>query len=251
MVTGASDGVSSGQIVGDEASSFGPAYIISLERGSGGGRAGSGKRGRHACTALGISACVLFSIVGGGLPLEVASRTIGRRLGTWGLPLPAVSGRHPRRGGHPHAAWACMNAGDCGSSPARLTEVPPLLRNVGSGKLGTPCLRMHSALASAARRSLSEAGDPLGCGLLVSLSQLRPADRNAGACVLIPEPWPPTGEPGSGKLGTPCDRMQSANLSASASPLPVAAALLGLSESPQALSAKTKLTLTSAAGRRR
>ena len=38
---------------------------------------------------------------------------------------------------------------------------------------------------------------------------------------MIPEPGPPTGEPGSGKFGTPCERMQSANSSASVSPLPV------------------------------
>ena len=110
---------------------------------------------------------------------------------------------------------------------------------------------MHCAFASAARLWLSEAGDPLGSGLWVSLSHFCPADWTAGAWVLIGEPWPPTGLPGSGKLGTPCDRMQSANLSASVSPLPVAAALLGLSENPHALSARTQLTLTSAAGRRR
>ena len=56
---------------------------------------------------------------------------------------------------------------------------------------------------------------------------------------------------GSGKFGTPCDRMQLANLSASASPRPVSAALLGLPESPQVLIAKTQLTAATATDRRR
>ena len=63
---------------------------------------------------------------------------------------------------------------------------------------------------------------------------------------MIPEPGPPTGKPGSGKLGMPCERMQFANLSASASPLPVPAALLGLPEDPQAAIAAAQHTAASA-----
>src|ERR1035441_6008381 len=80
---------------------------------------------------------------------------------------------------------------------------------------------MHFEVATIASFWLSENG----CGLPPpgsSFSQDCWADWNAGACWLIPE----TGEPGSGKFGTPCERMQSANLIASVSLLPVPAALL-------------------------
>jgi hypothetical protein len=63
---------------------------------------------------------------------------------------------------------------------------------------------------------------------------------------LIPESGPLAGEPGSGKFGTPCARMQLAHWSASASPLLVPAALLGLPGQPQAAVAKTQLTAASA-----
>jgi hypothetical protein len=56
--------------------------------------------------------------------------------------------------------------------------------------------------------------------------------------------------PGSGQFGTPCERMQSANWSASASPLPVPVAPLGLPEDPQALSARTQATVARVIDRR-
>ena len=56
---------------------------------------------------------------------------------------------------------------------------------------------------------------------------------------------PVLGNVGSGKFGTPCERMQSANWSASVSPLPVPAALLGLPEDPQPATASTQLTAAS------
>lgn len=45
------------------------------------------------------------------------------------------------------------------------------------------------------------------------LEHLLWADWNAGDCGLIPAPiWTPPPGPGSGKFGTPCERMQSAYL---------------------------------------
>jgi len=63
----------------------------------------------------------------------------------------------------PHAAAACLNAGDWGLIPPRPALIwPP--ENVGSGKFGRPCLRMHSALATAANLWLSDTagGGPPG-----------------------------------------------------------------------------------------
>ncbi len=69
-----------------------------------------------------------------------------------------------------------------------------------------------------------------------SLAHARRAALNAGDCALTPEVrfTPPPPALGSGKLGTPRERMQSASLSAGVSPLPVAAPLLGPPEDPQA-----------------
>jgi hypothetical protein len=53
----------------------------------------------------------------------------------------------PGGGRSPHAAAACLNAGDCKLSPgAAGMNLRPVLGNVGSGKFGTPCLRMHLRL---------------------------------------------------------------------------------------------------------
>jgi hypothetical protein len=73
---------------------------------------------------------------------------------------------------------------------------------------------MHSEVASIALMSWAEGfrfrpGPPPGNSLL----QADWADWKAGDCGLIPGPsWMPPPEPGSGKFGTPCARMQSANL---------------------------------------
>jgi hypothetical protein len=67
---------------------------------------------------------------------------------------------------------------------------------------------------------------------------------------LIPELeliWTPPPELGSGKFGTPCERMQLAN--ASPEP-PAAAAGFGLLDEPQAPMATTQLTVASAIVRR-
>lgn len=116
--------------------------------------------------------------------------------------------------------------------PARSTVLPPLGRNVGSGKLGTPWERMHFAFVIASRRSLAEAGEP--CAVLAGCSDAHAwwADWNAGDWVSMPERSKPSGL-GSGNLGTPFERMQSANLTAVLETL--AAAVLDLLADPQAL----------------
>jgi hypothetical protein len=143
-----------------------------------------------------------------------------------------------------------LTVGDWGLSPGLAAIIiPPLLGKVGSGQFGTPCLRMHCARASAATRWASGSGDPLGRLPGCSLLHVCSADWNPGDRSLIPE-LGLMGEPGSGKVGTPYVRMQSANLSASVSPLPVPAALLGLPEDPQAAIATAQLTAASAITRR-
>ena len=110
--------------------------------------------------------------------------------------------------------------------------LPPLGRNVGSGKLGTPWERMHFAFVTASSRSLAETGEP--CAVLAGSSDAHAwwADWNAGDRVSMPERSKPSGL-GSGNLGTPFDRMQSANLTAVLETL--AAAVLDLPADPQAL----------------
>jgi len=54
---------------------------------------------------------------------------------------------------NPQAAAACLNAGDVGLNPAIAgNSSPPLAGNVGSGKFGIPCSRMHRTCASTAAR---------------------------------------------------------------------------------------------------
>ena len=73
---------------------------------------------------------------------------------------------------HGQAACACLNAGDWVSSPLSETVLPPLGRNFGSGKFGTPWDRMHFAFVIAASRSLAEAGEP--CAVLAGCSDGTP-----------------------------------------------------------------------------
>jgi hypothetical protein len=85
---------------------------------------------------------------------------------------------------------------------------------VGSGNVDKPCLRMHSASFTIASLRLSCAGPLAGPPPGNSFEQAFWADWNAGDWGLIPELeliWIPPPAPGSGKLGTPCKRMQSAN----------------------------------------
>ncbi len=62
---------------------------------------------------------------------------------------PAGNGDTPRQ-----AFWARWNCGELGSTPLKLKLMPPPLE-LGSGKLGSPCLRMQFEYASAFSRSLA------------------------------------------------------------------------------------------------
>lgn len=131
-------------------------------------------------------------------------------------------------------AAAVSNAGDCISDwgTAMNDPCPPNARPnplpgvggvvVGSGKLGTPCVRMQRARRSIASLRVSDTGPWSGPPFGISFIHVFWADWNAGDWGLIPELapiWTPPDEPGSGKFGTPCERMQSANLMPEASAL--------------------------------
>src|SRR6185437_2689396 len=84
----------------------------------------------------------------------------------------------------------------------------------GSGKLGSPWLRMHRAKASAAAtcrfEGLIAPGPPPGSFPRHAFC----AAWNAGDCGWSPDPgpiWIPPPEPGSGKFVTPCARMHFEN----------------------------------------
>jgi hypothetical protein len=155
----------------------------------------------------------------------------------------------------PQAAAARKTAGAVGSKPGLTGKYKPCPRprppgtgpepRVGSGMPGTPCVRTHLANLSAARNWVSvDRTPPLPPG--ASRAHARLADLNAGVPVsaTLVEPPPPFG---SGKLGTPCARMQSANSTAGEG-VPEPVALLGPCEDPQAASAMAQTA--SAAGRR-
>ena len=117
---------------------------------------------------------------------------------------------------------AFWNVGDDGLTE-EVPENPPFL--FGSGKSGTPCDRMHCANFS----SLARFPDPEFA--------VPPPRRPAHACradwycgefwstpspAVMLNPTDPFCTVGSGKFGTPCDRMHAAYSSASASPDTVA-----------------------------
>src|ERR1039458_3238064 len=114
---------------------------------------------------------------------------------------------------------------------------------VGPGKLGRPCARMHFARLSSSSVRISD-DEPGPLPPPRNFAHAFWADWNAGDCVLML--FGMTGGPfglGSGKFGTPCERMHSATLSAG---LPLAAALLGLPEGPHAAIATAQLMAASA-----
>src|ERR1019366_7441459 len=169
--------------------------------------------------------------VGGGPQIPTAgdsyrapSRMPSRHSGTPGTGV--VPGSHHYQRPGPQTFWAFWNAGDWGLSPGPPIWMPlSLPLNVGSGGVGTPCLRMHCALAIAASFWLSGIG---GLGALPPASSLShdwSADWKAGDCGLTLEGMTmpskvltgPLGvlpfEIGSGRFGTPCERMQTTNFS--------------------------------------
>jgi hypothetical protein len=142
----------------------------------------------------------------------------------------------------PHALAACLNAGDWTSVPLPMAGKYSPGANVsvatsdtvvsGSGKRMNPCVRMHRANASAVRNSAAVGSGgpckcrPAGC----SCAQAFWAARNAGKAGSGSAAF----EPGSGKLGTPFARMQSAYFTACVS---ADAAPLRLEEEPHAATA--------------
>jgi len=86
---------------------------------------------------------------------------------------------------------------------------------VGSGNVDKPCLRMHAASFTIASLRLSDV-DPLpGPPPGSNFEHAFWADWKAGDWGSIPELeliWIPPPALGSGKFGTPCDRMQAENL---------------------------------------
>jgi hypothetical protein len=123
---------------------------------------------------------------------------------------------------------------------------------VGSGNVARPCRRMHSASFTIANLRLSDP-DPLpGPPPGISFEHAFWADWNAGERGLIPElelSWIPPPSLGSGKFGTPCERMQAANL--------IPASLFELDpcfdfpEDPHAVSAIAQQKVASATARMR
>jgi len=124
---------------------------------------------------------------------------------------------------------------------------------LGSGNVDKPCLRMHSASLSIATFWLSDTGPLGGPPPGMSLEHASWADWNAGDRGLIPELeliWIPPPALGSGKFGTPCERMQSANLSPAAAPLEPDRSF-DRPEDPHAVSASAQLPTASATARMR
>ena len=159
-----------------------------------------------------------------------------------------------------------MNAGDCiiARGTAMKDPFPPNAMPkpapgdggvaVGSGNVVRPCARMHCASLSIASLRVSDAGPLPGPPPGISFEHAFWADWNAGDWGFIPEPgvilMAPPEPAGSGKFGTPCERMQSANLIPALPPLE-RDALLGLPDEPQAATADKQAAATnkSAMGR--
>lgn len=141
-------------------------------------------------------------------------------------------------GGFPkwHAAAAVLYAGELTSMLDGIAMNTPSLPMawvklpedggvvVGSGKSVIPCARMQVEIASIWRLACAEGGPPPpGPPPGSSFWQVACAALNAGEKGWMPElgviemrkPWPPEPAAGSGKFGTPCERMQSENLSPS------------------------------------
>jgi len=136
--------------------------------------------------------------------------------------------------------------------------IPPPAGNVGSGKFGTPCLRMHRALAIAAWRCAAETGGggppPPGSSFLHAFS----AAWNAGPLKVMPStvsaslpgvlltPWkpsPPGPALGSGKFETPWVRMHFDSANGELSPVAVVPWPVGVEpEPPQAAIVMAQMT---------
>jgi hypothetical protein len=98
---------------------------------------------RHACSFIGACHPSTLRPLAQLRPRSTASRSDQRSAAFWA----ADSGGRPPPGGRRlHTCMADRKAGDSGFSPELgLIFTPPLA--LGSGKLGTPCERMHFANA--------------------------------------------------------------------------------------------------------
>jgi len=129
----------------------------------------------------------------------------------------------------PQSFWAAWNAGEFGSMPvppkSTLNATPPYgpVCVLGSGKFGTPCERMHRDIARAWDLALAvwaaEGVPAFGMyerQACIAEWKAGPFTSTPFTVVLFGVCWiwrgrrPPLG---SGKLETPCDRMQDANSS--------------------------------------
>ena len=140
-----------------------------------------------------------------------------------------------------HACAALMNAGVCLSKP--MAEVPL------SGRFGTPCERMQlsSLIRAAWRRSLGTALVRASAGPAPANAVLHAftAAMYVGACLsIVPTVGAVPFPVGSGKLGTPWERMHAASLTAAASAVEDDV-LCGLFAEPQAAMASAALTAIS------
>jgi hypothetical protein len=161
------------------------------------------------------------------------------------------------------AAAACSNAGEFVSIDFGIARKypPPLMipllpaefdggEVLGSGNPEIPCLRIHADTASIRACACPDGGSDLGGPFGSRRWHECAADWNTGDCTVLGEPirtvWPLTF--GSGKFGTPCERMHLVNASPDSTALAADAEVLappvGLEAPPHPV---TSIPLRSAA----
>jgi hypothetical protein len=122
-----------------------------------------------------------------------------------------------------HVDWAFWNVADPGLT-CEVPENPPFL--FGSGKLGTPCERMHCAnlmsLARVAGETELDVPPPRRLWHACLAARYVGEFWSMPSLAVILNPTDPFSTVGSGKLDTPCERMHSEYSSASVAPDTVA-----------------------------
>jgi hypothetical protein len=127
---------------------------------------------------------------------------------------------------------------------------------LGSGNSEIPCLRIHADISSIRDRACGDGGSELGAPFGSRRWHECAADWNAGDRMALGEPirtcWPLTF--GSGKFGTPCERMHLENATPDATALAADAEVfappVALVELPPHPAASTPLTSAAAASGR-
>jgi hypothetical protein len=167
-----------------------------------------------------------------------------------------------------HAAAACSNAGELVSIDFGIARKYPPLPMIpllpaefdggevlGSGKPETPCLRIHADTSSIRACACPDGGPELGGPFGSRLWHECAAAWKAGDRTMLGEPirtvWPVTF--GSGKFGTPCERMHLANATPDSTALVVDAEVLapaGLFELPPHPATSTPLRSAAAVSSR-